>query len=889
MTPTDTTTAESLLAQSSWLRRLARSLVRDESMADDLCQEALLQALRGPDEGARSRPWLARAVRSLGARLGRDEERRRQRESRAARPDDLPSTGEVVEQVATQQSILAAVMELDEPYRSTILLRFWEDLAPRQVAQRMGVPVETVRTRVKRALAMLRGRLDSEFGGRRAWLVPVAAFSSWGEQGLLLASGAALVKTKIIAAAAVIVVGIAGTWVAVGQGDAPPPETGGAPALPVAAADTPEPMPEAERTAVPRAAVVEAAAPSEAQAAALFRGRVLTAEGRALADVEVRFRSEAAAEGAAARSDADGVFTLVRPDATRDLVVDDPEWTTVLAGVVMPGDSSEPIVVAAPRLRLAGLVVGEGGERLEQTLVTCSLPRDFRARFTEVLDLSRGEPWRTLTRDDGGFALDGLGVVEGAELHFTREGYLPHSMPQPTNSDTAMQVVLHQPTPVEGSLLGQVVDVAGIAVADARVSLGDATAVSGADGRFAIDMQQAGRNRQLVAMKRGHLPGRYELSEWEGAFQAADQPFALVRLGAEPLSISGELVDARGRPLAGAKIWAADPTVFGNLREGFGLVAVEGFLSGGLTVGELRSRFLPHGGEPTPGMVEQVLAENPTAKWGWVKTDAQGRFRLGGLLDREYTISAMLPDSLARVDAGPFPAGMTQARVVMPEGVVVPRIAGQVVGRRGTPVSGVRVKLVCDTVELERVTYNSEGRRRYHGSGRSEEGRSTVTDAEGRFELTDVGADHVYLSLSGDKIMPQSFGQPRPGSGGERVWMGEMDGEGAPASRGLADVGQPLDNLTVPVTLRLHLRVDLHERELADQVGAVDDAGNRINLWMMSGSEVETMDKFRLHEGRSEVLSAPEDVAMLVLFREGIEVRRVPVLLEPGKVNVVRG
>ena len=49
-----------------------------------------------------------------------------------------------------------ALMELDEPYRETLLLRYMKGLSVPAVARRMSVPVESVRTRQNRALAQLR-------------------------------------------------------------------------------------------------------------------------------------------------------------------------------------------------------------------------------------------------------------------------------------------------------------------------------------------------------------------------------------------------------------------------------------------------------------------------------------------------------------------------------------------------------------------------------------------------------------------------------------------------------------------------------------------------------------------------------------------------------------
>ena len=51
----------------------------------------------------------------------------------------------------------------------------------------------------------------------------------------------------------------------------------------------------------------------------------------------------------------------------------------------------------------------------------------------------------------------------------------------------------------------------------------------------------------------------------------------------------------------------------------------------------------------------------------------------------------------------------------------------------------------------------------------------------------------------------------------------------------------------------------------------------------------DTMSSFPLHQGRSQVLAAPERITTLLLWKDGEEVRRIPLALEPGEVNVIRG
>ncbi len=65
--------------------------------------------------------------------------------------------------------MVEALLALDEPLRTTLILRFLEELPPRAVAARMDIPVETVRSRTRRGLGVLREQLDRSFGDRTSW------------------------------------------------------------------------------------------------------------------------------------------------------------------------------------------------------------------------------------------------------------------------------------------------------------------------------------------------------------------------------------------------------------------------------------------------------------------------------------------------------------------------------------------------------------------------------------------------------------------------------------------------------------------------------------------------------------------------------------------------
>ncbi len=160
---------DTLLTHRPWVRALARSLVHDPGTADDVEQETWLAALRNPPRHESTvRAWFSKVVRNFARESGRTGSRRRRREERAARPEATPATDDVVALAETHKRVVLAVTDLEEPYRTTVLLRFFEGLPPRRIAERMGVPVETVRSRTRRALTRLRERFDHEHDGDRA-------------------------------------------------------------------------------------------------------------------------------------------------------------------------------------------------------------------------------------------------------------------------------------------------------------------------------------------------------------------------------------------------------------------------------------------------------------------------------------------------------------------------------------------------------------------------------------------------------------------------------------------------------------------------------------------------------------------------------------------------
>jgi RNA polymerase sigma-70 factor (ECF subfamily) len=173
---------DELLSHKTWLQKFAERVARNHALADDLVQETWLVALQWQASGQElARPWLARVLRNLARMRARGEVRRKQRELAFVDADaSAPSPEALMYQGQAQQQLTRHVLELPEPYRSTLLLHYAEGLSASEIAARLDVPAGTVRWRHKHALALLRQSLhdaerrhDAPRPARRRALVPV--------------------------------------------------------------------------------------------------------------------------------------------------------------------------------------------------------------------------------------------------------------------------------------------------------------------------------------------------------------------------------------------------------------------------------------------------------------------------------------------------------------------------------------------------------------------------------------------------------------------------------------------------------------------------------------------------------------------------------------------
>lgn len=360
-----------LLANSGWVHALARQLLADAGLAEDAVQDTWVAALRSAPGTASSRPWLARVVRNFARQRARSETARTERERAVARPEPLPPASEVAERAELHGRLVRAVLAVEEPFRSALLWRYFEELPAEEIARRSGIEPATVRSRLKRGRERLRELLTERDGTPPdTWLSALLPASARGsvESAVSVAGwGCVLVGAQLwvgVACAAMIATGV---WWASTRGSersAEPARPGSATFdTPLAVAPAVDPPGSQDGTRVASSVPNGRSTAAAGGHSAMFRGVVLGQDGRrplAGARISLRRGAESGPGMAQLRSQssdggtqagADGAFAIEVPsEADVGLWFEHAEYFPLkLASGDLPPDPSKPIeVVLAP-------------------------------------------------------------------------------------------------------------------------------------------------------------------------------------------------------------------------------------------------------------------------------------------------------------------------------------------------------------------------------------------------------------------------------------------------------------------------------------------------------------------------------------------------------------
>jgi RNA polymerase sigma-70 factor (ECF subfamily) len=869
---------EDLLAHSDWVRRLVGGLVRDPARADDALQEIWAAALaRLPRADIDRRAWLAACARNAVRKLGRGEARRKQREQVAARLEALPNTVDVIAKARLARRMTDAVLALDEPYRTTLLLRYFDELPPREIAKRLDRPVNTVRTHLERGLAKLRTELDAEYGDRETWAfaflplcVDRTALTTSGS--LLLQTGGILMLCKFVLPAAILLI-LGAAWIGSESG----PQTNLEAATREADSLRSEVSIAAPSQRTDEVALVEREALGAApvtparhteKVLQTFAGRVVGLDGRPLVGVHLRIEDPRrpryrdgrlhiagrlvifnAAELEALRREPQAVLELVpelkdalvfvrlidgeevgvhtvATNASGSFSVDlDVVGASMASGepqLVLLGRGTErtangekqDVFVMAPLHELRGRVSNDAGVPIERVQITGFLHMDRLPAFPLILEdiEAIASVWGAESEADGRFRIASTPVVPGMVLRLSAQGYesLMHTI---SASDADELEFVMQRVAQRKTISGRVVDQTGGPAVRVGVVLDSTESMTDGHGAFRFEIEHLDTNSTLIAYRPGFAPAIVDDLHARYEADPANCRDLILELGAATGSISGRVVDGRGNGLNGVWIHISDGVRF--TRTGY----------------------------PLEGAVSKTWRE-------LLQTDVNGGFVLDGLYRESCDLVFEDFGAGPSIRIDDVPIGTTGLEVVMDDTLVINRLEGRVLDRRGRPVAGAELASL--------VTQWESSGTRGRGTGGYPRGE---TDENGEFLLRRVPCGNTKFVVRGTGIEATEF---------------ELD-----PSR--------TSDLTFVVPLRLRFLLDRDVAPSATSFEIFDEAGKRLDFKATyTDRDIYASTGSLQQRDALPTIEVSDEANEIVFSARGVEVERKPLHLRRGEVALVR-
>ncbi len=650
-----------------------RPIVEDDHRADDVAQSTIAAALARPP----ARPnalgsWLRRVARNFALKEIRSRRRVTDRERRASRTERIPAADVEIARRDAARAVSESIAELAEPYRSAIVRRYYDGLSSREVAAETGIPVETVRTREKRAMSLLRARVVARLDGRRGLPGAVALLalveSRRVPEGLALRAHRGAARRDLAALASVAAaVALVATWVEWPAGRMGALE-GEWPTDPLAPRFvSPERSPREEARPVGNLGGVES--PGPVQNSSVQPGETATggleihvhwSDGSSAAGI--RFAVDPVGNGDAPRpmigqnmrheTDAAGFVKIVGLAPGCHVLTFDRSILAPEARVVV-GRTTIARVDLPDGLDVEGRFVSRGGAPIASAdVILCSFAR---SSDSGVVVARTGDDGRLAVRDVSALRWVGARVPGFAPAHMV--------MVEGGGAVGPRHVALRVPRP-GARVAGEVRGAAGRPLGGAEVvmdvlrpstSMSDdgqfitlpapLRVLTDRDGRFVIEDAFPAPSLRFVSSP-DHAPTSTEVELASGGSLEVSMSLA------SPAIVAGVVRGARSEPIAGADIWVIDSAT---------------------------SRF-----------------RAPVR----TRSGPDGAFRVAGLAAGPVRVMAVASGSCGLTGLS-LEAGRTDAvEIALAAG---PGLAGRVASERGEPLAGVRVVAEAPATRIARV------------------------------------------------------------------------------------------------------------------------------------------------------------------------------------------
>ena len=150
---------------------LAHRVLRDEALAEDAVQEAFLGLWRSAGsfvpERAKASTWILTLVHRRAVDLVRREQRRRSEPLEGAPEPQVGSSEEAAWLRLERERVQQALAQLPDQQREAIELAYYGGYSQSELAERLGQPLGTIKSRMFAGLSRLRELLDD--GTEKTW------------------------------------------------------------------------------------------------------------------------------------------------------------------------------------------------------------------------------------------------------------------------------------------------------------------------------------------------------------------------------------------------------------------------------------------------------------------------------------------------------------------------------------------------------------------------------------------------------------------------------------------------------------------------------------------------------------------------------------------------
>ena len=152
---------------SSFVYGLALRVIGDARAAEDVSQDVFVTVWERPDafdpDRGSLRTWLGTlAHRRAVDHVRREEARRRRATKDAARPETTPDVEEMAMALVTAERVRSALAMLPDEQRRAIRLAYFGGKTYRQVAEVLGIPEGTAKSRLRLGLRRIAAVLETE-------------------------------------------------------------------------------------------------------------------------------------------------------------------------------------------------------------------------------------------------------------------------------------------------------------------------------------------------------------------------------------------------------------------------------------------------------------------------------------------------------------------------------------------------------------------------------------------------------------------------------------------------------------------------------------------------------------------------------------------------------